>query len=211
MVREGSPVIFAGSSSGAEMRTGGLSIGSPEMAMNCSATAQMARFYKLPSRGGGAVSDSKAPDPQAAYESMMNLMMAQVAGINFVLHSAGIIEAYNCMSYEKFIIDDEICSMVKRIKRGYEIDEDTLGFDAIKETGPGGHFLDKLHTFRHFRKELFQPVLGNRDDFDTWQASGSMEITERAMKRCSEIIENHDTPELATDIEKDLKTFVDGT
>ncbi len=49
---------------------------------------------------------------------MMSLLMAQVSGINFVLHSAGILDSYNCMSYEKFIIDDEMCGMVKRIKRG---------------------------------------------------------------------------------------------
>jgi len=153
LVREGTPVIFAGASSNAEMRSGALSIGSPEMAMNTAATAQMARYYKLPGRSGGAVCDAKAPDAQASYESMMNLLMAPVCGINFVLHSAGIIESYNCMSYEKFVIDDEMCGMVKKIKQGYKVNDDTLGLDVINEVGPGGHFLDKDHTLVHFRGE----------------------------------------------------------
>jgi len=87
---------------------GTLSIGAPEMAVNTAATAQMGRFYNLPVRGGGALTDAKQVDSQAAYESMMSMMMATLSGINFVLHSAGILEGYITASYEKFIIDSEI-------------------------------------------------------------------------------------------------------
>ena len=209
LVREGTPVIFGGVSSNAEMRNGTLSIGSPEMAINAAATAQMARYYGLPVRGGGAVCDAKAPDAQASYESMMNLLMARLSGINFVLHSAGILESFNCMSYEKFIIDDEMCGMVKRIKRGYEVNPDTLAFDIVKEVGPGGHFLDKDHTFDHFRTEFYQPQLSNRDDFVSWQAGGSSQSMERANKRYKEILETYETPELPADVDKDLLKFIE--
>jgi len=209
LVREGTPVIFAGASSNAEMRSGALSIGSPEMAMNTAATAQMARYYNLPSRSGGAVCDAKVPDAQAAYESMMNLLMAQVSGINFVLHTAGILDAYNCMSYEKFIIDDEMCAMVKRIRKGYKVNDDTLGLDAIKEVGPGGHFLDKDHTFEHFRGELYQPALSNRDDFEGWYAKGSPQSMEAANKKYKEILESYEVPELSADVDRDLLKFIE--
>jgi len=209
LVREGAPVIFSGSSSNAEMHSGALSIGSPEMAMNTAATAQMARYYNLPSRSGGAVCDAKVPDAQAAYESMMSLSMAQVSGVNFVLHSAGILESYNCMSYEKFIIDDEMCGIVKRIKRGYEVNEDTLGLDVIKEAGPGGHFIDKDHTFDHFRTEFYQPQLSNRDDFDSWQASGSPQSVEAAGKKYKEILKTYETPGLPADVNRDLQKYIE--
>jgi trimethylamine--corrinoid protein Co-methyltransferase len=209
LVREGTPVIFAGASSNAEMRSGALSIGSPEMAVNTAATAQMARYYNLPSRSGGAVCDAKVPDAQAAYESMMNLLMAQVSGINFVLHTAGILDAYNCMSYEKFIIDDEMCAMVKRIRKGYKVNDDTLGLDAIKEVGPGGHFLDKDHTFEHFRGELYQPTLSNRDDFEGWYAKGSPQSMEAANKKYKEILESYEVPELSADVDRDLLKFIE--
>ena len=209
LVREGAPVIFAGSSTNAEMRSGALSIGSPEMAMNTAATAQMARYYNLPSRSGGAVCDAKIPDAQAAYESMMSLLMAQVSGINFVLHTAGILESYNSMSSEKFIIDDEMCGMVKRIKKGYEINADTLGLDVIRESGPGGHFLDKDHTFEHFRSEFYQPALSNRDDFDGWYAKGSPQSMEAANKKYKEILESYEVPQLSADVDKDLLKFIE--
>ena len=209
LVREGTPVIFGGASSNTEMRNGTLSIGSPEMAMNTAATAQMARYYKLPVRGGGAVCDAKLPDAQASYESMMSLSMAQACGINFVLHSAGILESFNCMSYEKFIIDDEMCGMVKRIRRGIEVNPDTLALDVIKAVGPGGHFLDKDHTFDYFRTEFYQPRLSNREDFVTWQSNGSRQSMDTAHQKYKEILEIYEAPELPADVDKDLQTFID--
>jgi trimethylamine--corrinoid protein Co-methyltransferase len=209
MIREGTPAVFGGASSNTEMRNGTLSIGSPEMAINTAATAQMARYYRLPSRSGGAVCDAKSPDAQASYESMMNLQMALVSGTNFVLHSAGILESFNCMSYEKFIIDDEMCGMVKRIKRAIEVNPDTLAFDVLMAVGPGGHFLDKDHTFDHFRTEFYQPRLSNRDDFVTWQTNGSPYSAERAHKRYKEILESYEAPELPADVDKDLQTFIE--
>ena len=209
LVREGSPVIFAGVSSSAEMRSGTLSIGSPGMAMNTAATAQMARYYNLPSRSGGSVCDAKVPDAQAAYESMMSLLMAQVSGINFVLHAAGILDTYNCMSYEKFIIDDEMCGIVKRIKTGFKVNNDTLGLNAIKEAGPGGHFLDKEHTLAHFRGELYQPNISNHDDFEGWFAKGSPQSVEAANKKYQETLKSYVVPELSAGADKDLRKFIE--
>jgi trimethylamine--corrinoid protein Co-methyltransferase len=209
LVREGTPVIFGGVSTNAEMRNGTLSIGSPEMAINAAATAQMARHYRLPVRGGGAVCDAKSPGAQASYESMMNLLMSRLSGINFVLHSAGILESFNCMCYEKFIIDDEMCGMVKRIKRGYEVNLDTLAFDIVKEVGPGGHFLDKDHTFDHFRTEFYQPQLSNRDDYFSWHANGSPQNMETANKKYKDILETYEAPKLPADVDKDLLKFIE--
>ncbi len=208
LVREGAPVIYSGASSNAEMRSGALTIGSSEMAMLAADTAQMGRFYKLPARCGGAVSDAKSPDAQAAYESMMSLLMAHVSGANIVLHAAGVLESYNCMSYEKFIMDDEICGMVKRIRKGYRVNADTLGLDVIKEAGPGGHFLDKDHTLTHFRTEFYQPKLFDRDNFESWFAKGSPHSMETASKKFKQILEAYQAPELPADVDRDLQKFI---
>ncbi|MHC4457827.1 MAG: trimethylamine methyltransferase family protein, partial [Planctomycetota bacterium] len=120
-----------------------------------------------------------------------------------------ILESYNCMSYEKFIIDDEMCGMVKRIKRGYEVNPDTLAFDIIKDVGPGGHFLDKDHTFEHFRTEFHRPQLSNRDDFVSWQESGFPESIETANKKYKEILATYKIPELPADVDKDLLKFIE--
>jgi trimethylamine--corrinoid protein Co-methyltransferase len=208
LVREGVPVIFSGISSNVEMRSGVLRTGSPEMAINSAATAQMGRFYGLPVRSGGAVCDAKYPDAQAAYESMMNLMAAQACGVNFVLHSAGILESYNCMSYEKFIIDDETCGMIKRMRKNYAVSKESLALDVIETVGPGGHFLDCDHTFEHFRTEFYQSSIASRDDFDLWQAGGSKQITQTASQKVKEILAEHRVTDLPNGTDKDLKRFM---
>jgi trimethylamine--corrinoid protein Co-methyltransferase len=113
------------------------------------------------------------------------------------------------MSYEKFMMDDEICGMVKRIHRGIEVDPDTLALEVIKAVGPGGHFLDKDHTYDHFRTEFYQPRLSNRDDFVTWQAIGSAQSMETAHKKVKEILETYEAPDLPTDVDNDLQAFIE--
>ena len=209
LVREGAPVIFSGSSSAAAMRHGTLSIGAPEMAVNTAATAQMGRFYNLPVRGGGALTDSKTVDSQAAYESMMSMQMATLSGINFVLHSAGILEGYITASYEKFIIDSEICGMCKRIKRGEEITAEKLATDVINEVGPGGEFLTDTHTFENFKTELYVPIMEERDNFARWTDKGSLSMEQRANAKYKEMLKNYKEPAIDNDIRNNLDKYME--
>ena len=209
LVREGAPVVFSGSSSAAAMRFGTLSIGAPEMAVNTAATAQMARFYGIPSRGGGALTDAKIPDSQAALEAMMSQLMASLSGIHFVLHSAGILESYMMASYEKFVIDDEICGMCKRIKRGEEISAEKLAVDVIRQVGPGGEYLTQMHTFQNFRKEFYAPILEDRENFIHWTKKGGLTMEQRANRKWKEILEKYEEPQLPAEVDKALRTYIE--
>ena len=209
LVREGAPVVFAGSSSCAAMRYGTLSIGAPEMAVNTAATAQMARFYGIPSRGGGALSDSKLPDAQAGFEAMMSQLMATLSGVHFVLHSAGILEGYMVASYEKFILDDEICGMCKRIRRGERADDDRLAFELIRRVGPGGEYLTQDHTFQNFRRELYTNVLEEKDSFESWKHKGALSIDRRANRKWKEILEAYEEPGLPEETGKALRRYME--
>ena len=198
LIREGAPVVYGASSSIADMSNVSLSIGAPEMAILSTASIQLANYYEIPCKGGRPISDSKMPDAQSGYESMMGLSMANASGTHVVLHSAGILESYNLMSYEKFIIDDEICGMVKRIRRGFEVNKDTLALELIDQVGPGGHFVDKEHTCMNFRKEHYQPTLSNRDNYSVWKNKGSYQIMEAANKRFKDILKAYQAPSLET-------------
>ena len=90
-----------------------------------------------------------------------------------------------------------------------EVNPDTLAFDVIKDVGPGGHFLDKDHTFEHFRTEFYQPRLSDRDDFESWHAKGSPQSIEAANKKYKEILETYEAPELPPDVDKALQKFVE--
>jgi trimethylamine---corrinoid protein Co-methyltransferase len=209
LIREGTPVVFSGSSSNTAMRYGSLTIGSPEMAVSSIATAQMARFYSIPCRSGGATTDSKFPDAQAGFEAMMGQLAATLSGVNFVLHSAGIMESYMVASYEKFVIDDEICGMCKRIKKGQNVNSERLAVDLINQVGPGGEFLTQKNTFKNFRQEYYQPILEERSIFAKWQDEGSRTIDQIANEKWKLVLENFKDPCLPSAEEKALKNYLE--
>ncbi|MFO7715209.1 trimethylamine methyltransferase family protein [Desulfosarcina sp.] len=209
LICEGTPVVFSGSSSAAAMRYGTLSIGAPEMAVNTAATAQMARFYGIPSRGGGAITDSKLPDAQAGMESMMSQLMATLSGVHFVLHSAGILEGYMTASYEKFIIDDEICGMCKRIKRGENADPQKLALDVIAQVGPGGEYLTHMHTFQNFRKEFYTPIMEQKESYAGWKAKGGESMERVANRKWKQILESYQEPSLPAEALGELAKYIE--
>ncbi|MFO7642863.1 MAG: trimethylamine methyltransferase family protein [Desulfosarcina sp.] len=208
LIREGAPVVFSGSSTAAAMRYGTLSIGAPEMAVNTAATAQMARFYGIPSRGGGAITDAKLPDAQAGLESMMSQLMATLSGVHFVLHSAGILEGYMAASYEKFIIDDEICGMCKRIKRGEGADPEKMALDVITQVGPGGEYLTQLHTFENFRKELYTPIMEQKESYTGWKEKGGESIEKTANRKWKEILRAYREPAMPVMVLSELERYI---
>ncbi len=209
LIREGTPVVFSGSSSATAMRYGSLSVGAPEMAVNTAATAQMARFYGIPSRGGGAITDSKLPDAQAGMESMMSQLMATVSGVHFVLHSAGILEGYMAASYEKFVIDDEICGMCKRIKRGEKADPEKMALDVIAQVGPGGEYLTNTHTFENFRKELYAPIMEQKEPYERWKEKGGEPIEKAANRKWKEILANYQEPGMPAEVRHELEKYIE--
>lgn len=208
LVNPGTPIVYSASGSNADMRSGSLAIGSPEDALFSLINGQLAKFYNMPCRMSGGLTDSKCADAQAGYESMMTLLMAQMAGGNYILHSAGILETYNCVSYEKLIIDDEIIGMIKRIGRGVEVNDDTLAYEVIEEVGPRGSYIDQDHTFENFREEFYQPVLSDRENYHNWKAGGEISTEIRANARWKKLLSEYVEPELPSDVEKEMRAFI---
>ncbi len=207
MVNPGTPVIYGSASSVVNLRTGGLAIGSPETAKMFAGTAQLARFYGVPSRGGGSLTDALIPDAQSGYESMMILLAAVQSGINFILHSMGLLENYMTMCFEKFIMDDEMCGMVKNFFQGIPLDADHLAKDVILSTGSGGNYISDMHTFKHMR-DLRDPIVSMRRGY-----TGDLEIKDtsrRATEKYKSILEAYEPPALKENIEKELLTYIEG-
>ena len=208
-VNPGTPVIYSASGSGAEMSSGVLAIGSPEDAIVSLVNGQLAKYYQIPCRISGALSDSKTMDSQAAYESAITLAMAQMAGGNFILHAAGIIETYNCTSYEKLIVDNEIIGYMKYIDRGVAVNEDTLAFEAIEEVGPQGTFLVHDHTLDYFRDELYIPTLSNRKTYEQWVADGALPIEKEANAKWKEILASYGESTLSSEVDANMRKYME--
>lgn len=209
VISPGTPVIYSGAGSNAEMSNGLLSIGSPEHAICTLLFGQLCKYYQIPCRISGAMSDSKTMDSQAAYESAITLTMGQMAGGNFILHGVGIIESYNCVSYEKLIIDNEMIGFLKRIDRGVECDEETLAYDVMEDVGPQGTFLAEDHTVEHYRDEFYRPTLSNRQPYEAWVRNGCLPIEQVANRKWKEILANYKGSTLDSSIDADLRKFLE--
>lgn len=206
-INPGTPVVYGSTSALSDMHSGSLSIGSPECALFISASAQLARFYGVPSRSGGGLNDSKIVDAQAGYESMMTLMAASVTGINFVLHTAGILQYFMAMSYEKFIMDDEMAGILLHYMKGFTFDEEGMAFDVIAKVGPGGHFLTQKHTRKNHKREFRTPELSDRAAFESWSKE-KLDTNHKANKKWQEILASYVPPSLDENIDKKLLEFI---
>ena len=208
LVNPTAPVIYGSTSTVTNMRTGNLSIGAPELSMIQNATIQMGKFYGLPCRGSGGLTDAQYPDMQAGIESTLALTTTVMSGANFILHACGILGSYLAMSYQKFLADEEICSMLRRMLKSIEVTDERLDLDSIKSVGIGHEYLTHPKTLAHCRTEFYLSDLMSRDDFTTWSSKGKKLLTERLsdvfLKRMQEYVK----PDIAPDIEKDLNRYL---
>jgi trimethylamine--corrinoid protein Co-methyltransferase len=209
LVRPGAPVIYGSTSSAMDMKTGALSIGAPELSKNIQLTAQMARFYNLPARSGGGLTDALCADAQAGAESALAVSTAARSGINFILHSCGILGSYIAMSFEKFLIDEEVCGMVRSMIRPLAITDESIDIDVIKEVGIGGQYLTHPKTFQLCRTEFFMPSLMSRKNPDAWAKDGKKRIDEIAEDKVAQRLAAYEKPEIDPEIEKRLTEYVE--
>lgn len=209
LVQPGNPVVYGGTSTITDMRTGAPAVGAPELSIIQNAQVQIAKMYQLPCRGSGGISDSYIPDAQAAIESSLALGTTLRSGSHFILHAAGILGSYLAMSYEKFIIDEEIIGMLLRMFTPMAFSDEEIDLETIQSVGIGGEYLTHPKTFKKFRKEYYMPNLLQRQNYDSWVNSGKKLIHEVATDKYKLRLASYQKPDISPDIASDLKNFVD--
>jgi trimethylamine--corrinoid protein Co-methyltransferase len=208
-IRPGCPVVFGSFLSNTDMQSGSPSFGTPESAIGLLCTGQIARHYKLPFRGGGALTSSQTVDAQAAYEAAMTLWPTFLAGTNFVMHSAGWLESGLVSCYEKFIVDVELLRMLHHVFQPLNINEETLAFSAHQEVGQGGHFLGAVHTLERFRECFYRPLLSSTENYERWNRLGGRDAAARATEISEKTLEEYVEPAIDQGLKDDLKAYVD--
>lgn len=208
IIKPGAPVLWGTVSTVSDMRTGNVAIGSFETGLITAASAQLARLYKIPSRGVGGTTDSKLLDIQCGFERMMNLCAAYMAGINYIT-CAGTLEETVVGSHELMVLDNELIGMLKRVGRGIEVTDETLAIDLITDLDWTDNYLGQMHTAEHFRSELYLTDLIDRDGRDAWIRAGSKTVLDRCAEKVESIIANHKPNELSSKLEADMQRFID--
>jgi trimethylamine---corrinoid protein Co-methyltransferase len=210
LVNPGTPVLYGSVASITDMRDMKYLSGAVEMGLLNAAAAQMARFYNLPLYSTAGMSDAKANDTQAGYESALTGLMVALAGGNFIHDAAGFLEFCMTASYDKLVIDNEIIGMVMRAVEGIQVNDETLAFDVLKKAGPGGHFVSNRHTRKFMRTELYQPQLSDRNNRQDWEREGAKSAQARATEIVREILAKPEIPILSSDIRDIIRKKIPG-
>jgi len=208
LVRPGAPVVFGTFGAAASMQSGAPTFGTPEPSLILYAAAALARRLGVPFRSGGALCAAKIPDAQAAYESANTLQAAALAGVNFMLHTAGWLEGGLVMGYEKFIMDADQANMLSVLLGGIDMSENGQAMDAIREVGPGAHFLGAAHTRANFESAFYRSPLADNNSFEQWQEDGSQDMAQRANSVWKSMLKEYQPPELDPSIDTALIDFI---
>ena len=207
--RKGAPVIFGNFLSSMSMRSGSPTFGTPEPAIGSQVIGQLARRLNLPLRCSGNFTTSKLPDAQAMMEGTMSMLAAVHCGANFILHAAGFLDGLLSMSYEKFMLDADLCGALHAYLDGVKISDDELAVDAFAEVGPGNHFFGCSHTLAHYETAFWDSDLSDNEPFEKWQAAGSEDAALRANRLWKKRLAEYEPPALDDGIRDGLQEFVD--
>ena len=208
LVRAGSPVIAGAFVTSIDMNSGAPTFGTPEASHITYGVGQLVRRLGLPYRSAGAFCGSKMPDAQAAYESANSLNMGLLSGVNFMLHACGWLEGGLVSSYEKFVMDADQLGTLHHMAKGILMDENGQGMDAIREVGPGGHYLGCEHTQANFKSAFWRTDLLDYKPFETWAEDGSRDTMQLANERVKKMLNDYVQPELDVAKTEALEAFV---
>jgi trimethylamine--corrinoid protein Co-methyltransferase len=203
-VRPGAPVLFGTFASSISMQSGAPTFGTPEPSLVSYGAAQLARRLGLPFRTGGSLCASKVPDAQAAYESANTLNSTVLCGTNFVLHSAGWLEGGLASCYEKFMMDIDQLGMQQKFAEGVDLSENGQAMDAIRQVGPGSHYLGCDHTQANFQTAFYRSNIADNNSYEQWQAEGEKTAPQRANELARRWLESYEAPALDPAIDEAL-------
>ena len=208
LVRPGAPAIFGSFASSMSMKSGAPTFGTPEPAIVLYTIAALARRLGVPFRSGGSLTASKIPDAQAAYESSATIHPTLMAGVNFVLHSAGWLEGGLAVGYEKFILDcDQLGSMAK-FAQGLDLSENGQALEGLLAHTPGDHHLGTEHTLKNFESAFYNATTADNNSYEQWLEEGELDAAQRANKIWKQQLEEYQEPGLDPAINEELRDFV---
>ena len=190
-----------------DMRTANVVTGGPENALFAQLSAEMGRFYDLPS-ASWVSTESMCPDSQAVLEKMFGFQTHAAAGVTSIW-GVGQLESEITFSPAQAVIDDEMIAYTRRFRRGCRVDGPSLAVEVTRAVGIAGSFLDHEHTLEHFRQELFMPRLLYRKRRTDWTAEGAKTLSQRAEEIADELIARPVDNALTVDQSKAINALTD--
>jgi len=208
LIRPGAPVIFGAFVTSIDMGSGAPTFGTPEASKILYGAGQLARRLGLPFRSGGGLCGAKLPDAQSAYETANTLNAALLGGVNFMLHACGWLEGGLVSSFEKFVLDADQLGVLHAVAAGVDISENGQAMGAIREVGPGGHFLGCEHTQANFKDAFWRTNVLDYKPFEQWEDEGSKDAMQLANARVKQMLNDYQQPPIDPAIDEALVEYI---
>ncbi len=208
LINPGAPCLMGSFASTMSMQSGAPTFGTPEAAKMVLASGQLARRLGVPLHTVGTLSASKLPDAQSEQEATWGLLFALFAGANVVNHATGWLEGGLVTSFEKTVIDADLCGKVASFFEGVDLSANALALDAIQQVGPGQHFLGSDHTQANFRSAFYMPTSADSSSFEQWSSEGGFDAAQRANRHWKSLLEEYEDPGLDQATDEALEDFI---
>lgn len=208
LINPGAPCLMGSFASTMSMQTGAPTFGTPEAGKMVLASGQLARRLGVPLHTVGTLSASKLPDAQSEQEATWGLLMAMFAGANVINHATGWLEGGLVTSFEKTLIDADLCGKVASFFEGIDLSENALAFEAIQEVGPGQHFLGSAHTQENFKSAFYMSTASDSNSFEQWSAEGGKDAAQRANAQWKALVGDYEDPGLDPAVDEALLAFI---
>jgi len=186
-----------------DMRTMVYPFGRPESVIVNLMMAQLAHYYKASYSGHGGLTSAKLPSPEAGYQKALTAIPILLAGGNIWM-DAGLLSCDEVCSPIQMVLDNEFLGVLDHLSMDFEVTPESLGIETILEAGPAGGYMDKEHTVRHFRTELWEPSIWTRKMLHPWLQDGSLLDVDYARNVALDIKQQHVQPMISDAVEKEL-------
>ncbi len=207
LARPGAPVTYGTFTSSVDMKSGAPAMGTPEQVKATLCAGQLARRVGLPWRCA-AGSAANINDAQAAHETEISGWGCLMSGATLIVHSAGWLESGLTVSYEKLITDMEMVQSMAELCAETPASDAEIGFDALSEVEPGGHFFGSTQTMERYQTEFYQPVVADWSNFGTWTERGSVDANDRATAIWQGILAEFTPPQHSADRVDALQDYI---
>lgn len=208
-VRPGIPVIYGTGTYASDLRSGSFVTGSPDSKLVDRAALQLAQtLYRLPTRFMAGNTDAKIPDIQAGYETMQNYILLLMGGTHMINECLGILDGMMAVSYEKYIIDEEMLRRTDRMMRGLDTSEAAFDISDLLDPPHGESFLMRDSTLAACGKQWL-PDVACWSSYDAWEADGRPDILDRAAERCAQRLRSAPDDLLGGELDRALAAFAE--
>ncbi len=207
IARPGAPVVYGAFGSNVDMKSGAPAFGTPEHIQMTLGSGQLARLIGLPWRSA-AGSAANTTDAQAAGETHMSMWAALLGGATMTFHAAGWLEGGLSFGFEKFINDIEMLQTFAHLSNPPQTDPESLGWAALQDVQPGGHFFATEHTMDRYRDAFYKPLVADLSNFGQWSDAGSKTADERATAIWQNMLQDFKPPNGAAERAANIAAFI---